>query len=356
MPGRRAASLSAYTEARGRAAAMSGEFRVEVRRLVRARGVGPTISIPPDDVAVSQVACSGSLALSPPRTSGLGIPDRRVDDVLHEGVAPWRGEVVVAELRRLADKSPVRAVRVPVQSRQRVHGPIAVQLDENAIRAGVLLGAEYDGERPHVARSVRHRLRERLIVLEQPLLVSFVLAHLDRVAELLDESHFNRLPMVRGSLWSAAPFRGRSPGWLSKRGSWRGRLEASLVVGTPVLGLGLSRTCRGALPAGGAPRRCSRGRRRRTAPGAERKSSGTDALRPLVSLVAGSSVPGLGPSQDVEPTLEAIGASPVVVARDLRVSRFDEVALQPAVRDDSADHGLEAGLLDVDGRGERAVS
>src|SRR5450759_3373402 len=149
--------------------------------------------------------CVRVTAQTLPQTLRLGIPDRRVDDVLHEGVAPWRGEVVVAELRRLADKSPVRAVRVPVQSRQRVHGPIAVQLDENAIRAGVLLGAEYDGERPHVARSVRHRLRERLVVFEQPPLVGFFLAHLDRVAELLDEPQFNRPLMVRGSFpWMGA--------------------------------------------------------------------------------------------------------------------------------------------------------
>ncbi|GEM_PF-4914753 len=32
MPGRRAASLSAYTEARSWAAVMSGEFRVELRK------------------------------------------------------------------------------------------------------------------------------------------------------------------------------------------------------------------------------------------------------------------------------------------------------------------------------------
>jgi len=46
MPGRRAASLSAYTEARGWAAAMSGEFRVEMRKTGQGqRSWGHTIQL-----------------------------------------------------------------------------------------------------------------------------------------------------------------------------------------------------------------------------------------------------------------------------------------------------------------------
>src|SRR6266550_2708243 len=176
-----------------------GGARSQVNRYGRAERdvVGHAWTVDPAVVPVHRAEVRAGAADVPCRTllwarresPGGRIPEGGVHDGLVEAIAPRGVEVVVAEAGPFAVQPAELARRVLRGRCDPVHRAVAVQLDEGPVVARLLIGREHRCERADVARSVRMGFGELLLVLQQPLLVGFLLADLHGVSELLDEAH-----------------------------------------------------------------------------------------------------------------------------------------------------------------------
>src|SRR5439155_2377014 len=127
-----------------------------------------------EPVSVPTTRRSG--AVSPRRLALFGLVDRRVDDRLVQAEAPGRRRGGVKELVELAVQSVEVSVADFSGGRRPVEGGVAVTADEGPPKTGVLLRAIDHDEGSEILRSVRVRLGQRVLVLDEPLLQRLLLA------------------------------------------------------------------------------------------------------------------------------------------------------------------------------------